>query len=34
MAVADAKAVMLALPASYAVDRTRAAAVLGLRKYG
>ena len=30
MTVADGKAVMLALPASYRVDRTKAAAVLGV----
>jgi Ala-tRNA(Pro) deacylase len=30
MAVADGKPVMLALPASYRVDRTKAAAVLGV----
>ena len=30
MTVADDKAVMLALPASYRVDRTKAAAVLGV----
>jgi len=32
MAVADGKPVMLALPASHRVDRTKAAAVLGVRE--